>query len=660
MFKRMSFKAKLILLVMLPVIGALVASSIILKQNYQTRNEMQTLTALTELSVQNSNLVHELQKERGATAGFLGSKGKKFKTELTRQRSNTDDQHRIRAAFLSNQAVVSPEINRILNAISKSLEQLASIRSRADRLSIPTKEAIGYYTKLNSQLLSVTATIANISSDTDHVRDSVAYYNFLQGKERAGIERAVLSGTFGADTFGSGMYQRFVSLVSEQQTYTASFNTFASQAWQDFSRQQMGDPAVAEVDRLRSIAHQNATNGGFGVDAEHWFKQATLRINRLKNTEDFISKELLQQTLSKASSTGVALIINLSLTLALFSLLAISVVVVLRQLSRQIASLSRTMDAVTINSDLTTRVTVDSADELGEIASSMNTMLERFSNAIGQITNSSHQLAVSAEQTSTTIALNSKTINQQRFATTQVAAAIEEMSATVQEIARNTVSAADYAKLIKEQVETGCQMVQESSVASERLCTDVNELGDRIGSLHKSSGTISNVINVINSIAEQTNLLALNAAIEAARAGEQGRGFAVVADEVRILAQRTQSSTQEIEKIIGKLQLEADSAFSVIEGNRNQANDVSTRSKEVLSKLEQVANSVFEINGVTQQIAAAAEEQVSVIEEISNNISQIDNQAMESATGAEEIAATAKSQAEMASSLQTLATAFTV
>ena len=243
-------------------------------------------------------------------------------------------------------------------------------------------------------------------------------------------------------------------------------------------------------------------------------------------------------------------------------------------------------------------------------------------------------------------------MKKQRQETDQVATAMNEMSATVAEVAQNAQLASETAHQANEESRVGQQVVNESISAVVALIQKVELAADVIQVLENNSQEIGTVLDVIRSIAEQTNLLALNAAIEAARAGEQGRGFAVVADEVRVLAQRTQSSTEEIQQMIEKLQSGAKEAVEAMMHSRSQADvtrDTSARAGEVLNDITQ---SVTSINDMNTLIASAAVEQNSVAEEINRNIINISQVAETTSESVEHSAKTSEELRHVAEELK--------
>ncbi|MFW2372575.1 MAG: HAMP domain-containing methyl-accepting chemotaxis protein [Gammaproteobacteria bacterium] len=304
--------------------------------------------------------------------------------------------------------------------------------------------------------------------------------------------------------------------------------------------------------------------------------------------------------------------------------------------------------------DLTARADYQSRDELGRIARAFNQIGDTFETVINEISSAVSQLSSAANETSTITAQTTAAIQQQRSETEQIATAINEMNATVHEVANNASFAATAAKEADEGAKNGQTIVNATITSIGQLAQEVGEASEVIHSLEKESVSIGSVLDVIRDIAEQTNLLALNAAIEAARAGEQGRGFAVVADEVRTLAGRTQTSTQEIEDMINRLQAGAERAVSVMESGQNQAQDGVSKTAEAGQALEVITSSIDRINDMNSQIASSAEEQSAVAEEINRNIVSISQIAEETALGAEQTASASEDLTQLAAHLQKL------
>ncbi|HBY85964.1 MAG TPA: methyl-accepting chemotaxis protein, partial [Colwellia sp.] len=269
-----SFNKKIFILLFFPLLGFLGIGLNAIVSSLSTSNEMEQLSKYTKLSSVYSELVHELQKERGMTAGFLGSNGVKFVYKLPNQRQTTSNVVDKRLDYWQKNQFENKEIQRLNDNINQRLNRLAEIRANVDNLSIPLSDALAFYTKTNELLLSVSTIISTISSDAEVTKETVAYYNFLQGKERAGIERAVLTGTFALGKFDQGVYQKFIRFLSEQNTYFYSFNAFASDENKRYFDQKQSEPSIKEVKNLRKIAVDNANSKNINVDATYWFEQA--------------------------------------------------------------------------------------------------------------------------------------------------------------------------------------------------------------------------------------------------------------------------------------------------------------------------------------------------------------------------------------------------
>jgi methyl-accepting chemotaxis protein len=273
--------------------------------------------------------------------------------------------------------------------------------------------------------------------------------------------------------------------------------------------------------------------------------------------------------------------------------------------------------------DLTRRLSHDNKDEMGEIVGEFNAFIGQLQAIIADVVQSSKHLQQTAEDMLGVVGQSEKGVFQQQDETTHLAAAMNEMSTTVQEVARNAAHAAEAAEQADEETSQSRDVVTRTKEGINLLANEVEKAAQVIHQLGSDSDNIGTIVDVIRDIADQTNLLALNAAIEAARAGEQGRGFAVVADEVRSLASRTQDSTRQIREMIEKLQGRANNAVAVMEAGSSQAQLSVQQATQAEESLEVVTKAVATINDMNMQIASAAEEQSSVSTEISRNVHNI-------------------------------------
>ncbi len=286
--------------------------------------------------------------------------------------------------------------------------------------------------------------------------------------------------------------------------------------------------------------------------------------------------------------------------------------------------------------DLTKRLQVDRADELGQIANGFNTFLNKLQNMIRDVVTSVQKVSDSSEHTADIAIRTNEGVQRQMAEIDQVATAVHEMTATAQDVARNATQAAEAANHADRSANDGKNIVQKTAAAIGSLATEIGRATTVVQTLAKDSENINAILTAIRGIAEQTNLLALNAAIEAARAGEQGRGFAVVADEVRNLAQKTQQATEEIQSMIQQLQNGTREVVNVMEQSQARTDDSVQQAAAAAQALESITQAVSVINDMNTQIASAAEEQSAVAEDINRNVTNIGQVAGEVAGGADE------------------------
>jgi methyl-accepting chemotaxis protein len=351
--------------------------------------------------------------------------------------------------------------------------------------------------------------------------------------------------------------------------------------------------------------------------------------------------------------TGTALVLLLiSGTLGWFFSLALA-----RPLERIVASMR---DISSGSGDLTVRLDQSAKDELGHLAGAFNLFVEKLDSIMSQVGNSTDELATASEELSMITRDTRRGVEQQQNEIQQVATAIEEMTATVKEVAQNTNATADAARHAGTQVDAGKQILTRSAAAVQQMSNRMNRSREVVDALQHDSTKVGTVLDVIRSIAEQTNLLALNAAIEAARAGEQGRGFAVVADEVRVLAQRTQESTEEIREIIESLQSRSHQTGQMLQENNTDIETTAELSEQTQHAFTEIEEAVHRLLDMSTQIANATEEQASVTEEISHNVDNIHQVAQSTASGSEQTEASSQMLARLGDELKRLIGQFRV
>ncbi|MCU7986037.1 methyl-accepting chemotaxis protein [Shewanella sp. SW24] len=358
-------------------------------------------------------------------------------------------------------------------------------------------------------------------------------------------------------------------------------------------------------------------------------------------------KNLALKAIDDAESSSV----NVGITVFIFIALLLSIItyLIIRSIIAPVERITQIISRIEVSKDLTLRCDASTQDELGEIAQHFNSMVSSFQQLIEQVIESVATINTSCKRVSENAMLASEGVGQQLNETDMVATAITEMGATIEEIAKTTELAASKAGQTHDNAQSGQLEVEQTIHKIQSLAEQLNSSAAVVNELERDSETIGSVLDVIRGIAEQTNLLALNAAIEAARAGEQGRGFAVVADEVRNLAMRTQSSTQEIANIIQTLQTRTRSIVQLMESSQKQGVESAEQAASAGALLKLINNDVRNIMDMSTQIAAAIEEQSMVAAEVNKNVVVIRDIAEESSHAADANASASdelKAQAE--------------
>ncbi|PKM44295.1 MAG: methyl-accepting chemotaxis protein [Gammaproteobacteria bacterium HGW-Gammaproteobacteria-1] len=320
----------------------------------------------------------------------------------------------------------------------------------------------------------------------------------------------------------------------------------------------------------------------------------------------------------------------------------------------RINAMRNTMEAMAQDEDLSRSVAISAEDEVGAMGHAFNRMIEKFRRSLEAVAGATRQLNEVSDRVADVADETLKVVMEQRSETDMVASAMNEMSATVQEVARNASQTAAASRGADDEAKNGAYVATEALGGIEVLIRDIENAAKVIQKVEADSANIGMVLDVIKGIAEQTNLLALNAAIEAARAGEQGRGFAVVADEVRTLASRTQKSTEEIQTMIERLQSGVRDAVRAMEAAQTRAQFGSDQVEKAAESLGMIAGEVGTINDMNTQIATAAEEQSAVADEINRNISSISHMADMTSEGAKQTSQISEELVRVANELNRL------
>ncbi|QKJ73449.1 methyl-accepting chemotaxis protein [Pseudomonas rhodesiae] len=381
--------------------------------------------------------------------------------------------------------------------------------------------------------------------------------------------------------------------------------------------------------------------------------------DKLTKLADFNDEGAKRSGLDAAAtySNGVTLVIGLLVVTIILTVVLAAVLT--RSITAPISEALAVAERIA-GSDLSREIGISGRDEAGRLLAALAKMQSNLRETIASIADSSTQLASASEEMTAVTEDASRGLVRQNDEVNQAATAVTEMSAAVDEVARNAEAAAQSSRESMEFTHSGIENVAQTLKAIENLASNVASTGEQVKALSGRAQDISKVVEVIRAIAEQTNLLALNAAIEAARAGEQGRGFAVVADEVRALAHRTQQSTQEIEQMIAAIQADSTQAVSAMNVSAQMANSSISVAQNADLSLKQIAEAITQINERNLLIATASEEQAQVAREADQNLTSIRELSVQSSAGASQTASACGEMANLAIELNRLVARFKV
>ncbi len=587
--KNLSIKTKLLLLSIVPLLALVYFTTEQTIHSLNYKNELERTQNLVSYSKKISLLIHETQKERGMSAGYVGSHGQKFKNLLPKQRELTDKRRAEFESFIKNFDFSDyDKLKEHTQKINDFLSQLKTKRTLITTQSIQLKDTVTYYSNMNKAMLNAVGEVAKQSPSNEITKMLVGYTSFLKAKERAGIERAVLSGVFAKNSFPKGFYQKFVKLVSLQSAYIDTFKSISSKDIVSFYNKKMQDPSVQEVNRLRAIANKNANIGNFGVDSVHWFKTITQKINLLKQVDDKIAKEITNK-ISTLSSSSMSAAFGGMIIILFASVLTF---IIRRDIDQRIKNLRTTIDTIANQKDFSKEVKVTSTDEFSQIQKSLGNLVTSIKEALSQAKNSAHE----NEKISNNLVKTFESISENIQNETNV---VDSISKSSKELEQKLLQTQEEATDTKIQTQHAKQKVEEAKKVISNTISQIQanahveqDLADKLNNLSTDAEQVKGVLSIIGDIADQTNLLALNAAIEAARAGEHGRGFAVVADEVRQLAEKTQKSLVEINATISVIVQSILDASQDMNSNISNIDSLISNTDRIQEDMDQISHNM--------------------------------------------------------------------
>ncbi len=644
------------------LLGVVALAGLAILQERNNAAEMETVAVNAAFTPKVRAVMRAIQLERGQSAAFVNSYGDSFKEELPAQRKAVDAEAAAlkQAIGAAGFGAHDQEILDASGAAVEALDGLAALRAKVDNFELAATEIIPAYTAVIDRLIAILAGMLHESDDDRSSKQIGAYLAVLKAIDAAGLERAAGAIGFGSNAFSQNSIADMVSLGAQQRAHLATFTLLAASDFKQRLAAALASEPAEKVDLMRDIAVQSQLSGDLkGVTGPDWFRAATARINLL---EDLATAQAAFTEAEARARASAAHTDFLQLTLALAGILAVTILIayaIVRSITGPLGRLAAATRQVADGDKSVEIPGTDRGDEIGLLAEAVQQskdaseefdrlqaeqrkreteaearhraelarmadefertvmqVVENVSSAAGAMQTSAASMqdaAASATAQSAEVAA----ISQQAAANVQaVASATEELNASVREISRQST---------------------DTSAMSKDAVHEAENAQERFNKLNAASVRIGDVIGLINDIAEQTNLLALNATIEAARAGEAGKGFAVVASEVKSLANQTANATEEIADQVRQMKEEAGSAVQAIEG---------------------ISNAIARIHEMSQAVSTAADEQSSATSEISSNVleaargsQQVDDTIDMVRAGAEQTGRNASSVVEAAQAL---------
>ena len=685
----MKISQKLVILTAIPLIAFFIVSLVFIKNNIDESNIVSDMANNTKLLMAVSDLIHELQRERGRTSIYLSGGSRE---DMEGQRKSTDSKIPSVTSALNTSTISS----QIKTNTAEAISEIEKVRSTANQKG-PAKDVVDTYGKIISAFMSTETTIANSKTTRGFGKALTTIIILETAKENAAKLRATVSGVLTADKpFDEELFTRLITFKANIDANLDSKAIVLSSTAKTLLEDSRKSEAWAGVNKVFNVVLTKSKDGEFGISGKDFFATITKVIDdmysvRNKEVESIVNNLSIIQDEIASTLLKVYFSLGLILLLALISafFLARSIAAPINH----IISYSKDVASGNLNATLVERFSHD----LGVLQASLEAMVENLKSKILEAERNSsiaseqtekallamkeadvarqkaesakaegmlqaaHQLegvveivSSASEQLSAQIEQSSRGADEQSGRVRETATAMEEMNATVLEVARNAQQAADVSHQARQQALEGSKIVTDAVKSIEAVHAQSIAIKEDMDVLGKQAEGIGQIMGVIADIADQTNLLALNAAIEAARAGDAGRGFAVVADEVRKLAEKTMIATQEVGQAITGIQEGTRKNIRNVEQSGVSIEEAAKLSAQSGESLKQILEFVHMVNDQVQSIATASEQQSAASEEINHSVEQVATISAETAQAMEQASSAVAELAQQSQALQRL------
>ncbi|MGF1727907.1 methyl-accepting chemotaxis protein [Photobacterium nomapromontoriensis] len=624
LLRALTIRRTIVIVFIIPSVLLLASIGMQIKQLSAILTEDEIAVETVSLFTLYDEVAHQFAVERGLTAGVIGAKGQGGQVRaLQQQRLKADQAYQSLLAF-TPQYLDQQETQNLLAAVKKELDHRHDIRRQVDTLAL-TDSPFAYYSNINRLALD------NLSILLSHIGNPLlkeemqGLLQLLVVKEQAGKIRGALNGVFASQHSSAERYVQIEHYIQDEQYAVRQARLLlSSDILTEFDRV-LGSSIWRQVGNIQQqyLNQVDTWPAVSGPEPSAWFALATERIGLVKAIRDKISTDLidiavadkqLTQQLLMGYVAVIALIVLPLLILMLFSV---------QRLTQRVQAFSAKLSAMADNKDLTIRLADENQDEFGLIAR----QLDQLSASVTETLNQANQVAILTQaemvEMEKFIAQARKDSEHTHTRCDSIATAMTEMAQTCGQVAEITGDAQHSTDQVRGSAEASYAHSERSMASTSSLLDNVNETYQCVDALEKQMGSVSKILDTINAISEQTNLLALNAAIEAARAGEQGRGFAVVADEVRTLAQRSKQSTEDIRDLLDGITQNAKTSYTSMQRSREATYETQQVVSETKSLVESLIGNVGEIADYNTSIATASEQQSQTAHSVDGDVDDL-------------------------------------